>query len=72
MSYCSLNYSYVIFPRIGPLLGIDEAGDVAAVLFSAIGLRIPDLDAELAILLTFVFTTDGLLATFDILETNNV
>ena len=59
-------------PRIGPLLGIDEAGDAATDLFSAIGLRILDLDAELVIVRTFVLTTDGLLATFDILETKSV
>ena len=71
MSYCSQNYSQVKFPRIGPLLGIEEAGD-AADLFSAIELRMPDLDAELAKDLTLVFTTGGLLATFDILETKKV
>ena len=73
MSYCSLNYSQVKFPPIGPLLGIEEAGDgEAADLFSGIDLRMPDLDAELAKDRTLVFTTDGLLATFDILETKKV
>ena len=32
----------------------------------------PDLDAELAKDLTLVFTTGGLLATFDIIETKKV
>ena len=42
-------------PLIGPLLGIDEAGE-APDLFSAIGLRTLDFDAELVNDLTFVFT----------------